>query len=154
MTDNLPNDENSKFRDNVESQSMDNLPKKPRTSEDFYLFCKFILEYENYDLTKKEEEDYETSENSTEDESGNTNQSQQKSKQSRSNESEESNSLVDISSDDSYDLVTCFCQKPFAGRPMIECSSCFTWVHLRCAKIKQSEIPDIFICPSCKKRQH
>lgn len=60
----------------------------------------------------------------------------------------------EMSTDDSYDLVTCFCQKPFAGRPMIECSSCLTWLHLRCVKIKKTEIPDIFICPSCTKRRH
>lgn len=44
---------------------------------------------------------------------------------------------------DSFDLVTCFCGKPFAGRPMIECSQCLTWIHLSCAKIKKSNIPDV-----------
>lgn len=44
---------------------------------------------------------------------------------------------------DSYDLVTCFCGKPFAGRPMIECSNCLTWIHLTCARIKKSNIPDV-----------
>ncbi|GAB0201196.1 PHD finger protein 23 [Grus japonensis] len=38
------------------------------------------------------------------------------------------------SGDDSWDLITCYCQKPFAGRPMIECSQCGTWIHLSCAK--------------------
>lgn len=28
--------------------------KRPRTSEDFYLFCTYVLEYENYDAQKKE----------------------------------------------------------------------------------------------------
>ncbi|CAB1347835.1 unnamed protein product [Coregonus sp. 'balchen'] len=40
--------------------------------------------------------------------------------------------------DDSWDLITCFCLKPFAGRPMIECSECGTWVHLSCAKIRRT----------------
>ncbi len=28
---------------------------------------------------------------------------------------------------DSFNSVTCYCGKPFAGRPMIECSGCLTW---------------------------
>uniref|UniRef100_A0A3Q0S5K8 PHD finger protein 23b n=1 Tax=Amphilophus citrinellus TaxID=61819 RepID=A0A3Q0S5K8_AMPCI len=42
------------------------------------------------------------------------------------------------SGDDSWDLITCYCGKPFAGRPMIECNQCGIWVHLSCAKIKKS----------------
>lgn len=49
---------------------------------------------------------------------------------------------TDVSSD-SHDLVTCYCGKPFAGRPMIECSLCLTWIHLSCARIKKSNIPDV-----------
>lgn len=41
------------------------------------------------------------------------------------------------------DLVTCYCGKPFAGRPMIECSFCLTWIHLSCARIKKRNIPDV-----------
>lgn len=41
--------------------------------------------------------------------------------------------------DDSWDLITCYCRKPFAGRPMIECSLCGTWIHLSCAKIKKEK---------------
>ncbi|XP_056138903.1 PHD finger protein 13-like [Lampris incognitus] len=52
--------------------------------------------------------------------------------------------------DDSWDLVTCFCLKPFAGRPMIECSECRTWVHLSCAKIRRSHVPDVFVCQPCR----
>ncbi|KAI1235936.1 hypothetical protein IHE44_0002029, partial [Lamprotornis superbus] len=37
-------------------------------------------------------------------------------------------------------------QLPFAGRPMIECNECATWIHLSCAKIRKSNVPDIFIC--------
>ncbi|KAA0723226.1 PHD finger protein 23B [Triplophysa tibetana] len=54
------------------------------------------------------------------------------------------------SGDDSWDLITCYCGKPFAGRPMIECSQCNIWVHLSCAKIKKSNVPDIFNCHKCR----
>ncbi|XP_051503575.1 PHD finger protein 23B-like isoform X1 [Myxocyprinus asiaticus] len=54
------------------------------------------------------------------------------------------------SGDDSWDLITCYCGKPFAGRPMIECSQCNVWVHLSCAKIKKSNVPDIFNCHKCR----
>ncbi|NXB34968.1 PHF13 protein, partial [Eulacestoma nigropectus] len=52
--------------------------------------------------------------------------------------------------DDAWDLITCFCMKPFAGRPMIECNECATWIHLSCAKIRKSNVPDIFICQRCR----
>ncbi|XP_016339673.1 PHD finger protein 23B [Sinocyclocheilus anshuiensis] len=54
------------------------------------------------------------------------------------------------SGDDSWDLITCYCGKPFAGRPMIECNQCSVWVHLSCAKIKKSNVPDIFNCHKCR----
>ncbi|XP_029141445.1 PHD finger protein 13-like [Protobothrops mucrosquamatus] len=52
--------------------------------------------------------------------------------------------------DDAWDLITCFCLKPFAGRPMIECNECATWIHLSCAKIRKSNVPDVFICQRCR----
>ncbi|XP_078391833.1 PHD finger protein 23-like [Cetorhinus maximus] len=54
------------------------------------------------------------------------------------------------SDDDSWGLVTCYCQKPFAGRPMIECNQCNTWIHLSCAKIRKSKVPDVFFCERCR----
>ncbi|KAI7813691.1 PHD finger protein 23A [Triplophysa rosa] len=54
------------------------------------------------------------------------------------------------SGDDSWDLITCYCGKPFAGRPMIECDECSVWVHLSCAKIKKSNVPDVFYCHRCR----
>ncbi|XP_076862279.1 PHD finger protein 13 isoform X2 [Brachyhypopomus gauderio] len=57
--------------------------------------------------------------------------------------------MVD-SDDDSWDLVTCFCMKPFAGRAMIECNQCNTWVHLSCAKIRKSNVPETYTCQRCK----
>ncbi|KFP36796.1 PHD finger protein 13, partial [Chlamydotis macqueenii] len=52
--------------------------------------------------------------------------------------------------DDAWDLITCFCLKPFAGRPMIECNECATWIHLSCAKIRKSNVPEVFICQRCR----
>ncbi|XP_069039813.1 PHD finger protein 13 [Lepisosteus oculatus] len=57
--------------------------------------------------------------------------------------------MVD-SDDDSWDLVTCFCMKPFAGRPMIECNECNTWIHLSCAKIRKSNVPEVYVCQRCR----
>ncbi|XP_069466522.1 PHD finger protein 13 isoform X2 [Ambystoma mexicanum] len=57
--------------------------------------------------------------------------------------------MVD-SDDESWHLVTCFCMKPFAGRPMIECNECNTWIHLSCAKIRKSCVPEIYICQKCR----
>ncbi|MBN3298538.1 PHF13 protein, partial [Amia calva] len=56
--------------------------------------------------------------------------------------------------DDSWDLITCFCMKPFAGRPMIECSECGTWVHLSCAKIRKTNVPEVFTCQHCRDSKH
>ncbi|XP_062402348.1 PHD finger protein 13 isoform X1 [Sardina pilchardus] len=60
--------------------------------------------------------------------------------------------MVD-SDDDSWDLVTCFCMKPFAGRAMIECNQCNTWVHLSCAKIRKTNVPETYVCQRCKDTQ-
>ena len=48
--------------------------------------------------------------------------------------------------------VTCYCKKPYGGKPMIECSSCSIWVHLTCAKVKRTAIPDIWYCALCKTK--
>ncbi|EOA99200.1 PHD finger protein 13 [Anas platyrhynchos] len=55
-----------------------------------------------------------------------------------------------LGDDDAWDLITCFCLKPFAGRPMIECNECATWIHLSCAKIRKSNVPEVFICQRCR----
>ena len=52
--------------------------------------------------------------------------------------------------DEEWNLVTCFCRKPFAGRPMIECSSCNTWIHMFCANIPKDQVPEIYLCPRCQ----
>ncbi|XP_029288657.1 PHD finger protein 13 [Cottoperca gobio] len=63
---------------------------------------------------------------------------------------EDEDIMVD-SDDDSWDLVTCFCMKPFAGRAMIECNQCNTWIHLSCAKIRKSHVPETYMCQSCRE---
>ncbi|XP_061841383.2 PHD finger protein 13 isoform X1 [Nerophis lumbriciformis] len=63
---------------------------------------------------------------------------------------EDEDIMVD-SDDDSWDLVTCFCMKPFAGRAMIECNKCNTWIHLSCAKIRKSHVPETYVCQSCQE---
>ncbi|XP_054641775.1 PHD finger protein 13 [Dunckerocampus dactyliophorus] len=63
---------------------------------------------------------------------------------------EDEDIMVD-SDDDSWDLVTCFCMKPFAGRAMIECNKCNTWIHLSCAKIRKSHVPETYMCQSCRE---
>ncbi|KAJ8271151.1 hypothetical protein GJAV_G00123330 [Gymnothorax javanicus] len=61
-----------------------------------------------------------------------------------------SGSQGQMEEEDSWDLITCFCMKPFAGRPMIECGECGTWVHLSCAKIRRTHVPDVFTCQRCR----
>merc|ERR1711981_1394266 len=51
---------------------------------------------------------------------------------------------------ESWNEVTCYCGKPFAGRPMVECSKCLTWVHLKCAGLRRTHIPDTWHCSKCK----
>lgn len=63
---------------------------------------------------------------------------------------EDEDIMVD-SDDDSWDLVTCFCMKPFAGRAMIECNKCNTWIHLSCAKIRKSHVPETYVCQRCRE---
>ena len=36
---------------------------------------------------------------------------------------------------------------------MIECSLCKIWLHLSCAKIRRSNIPELFICPRCREEK-
>jgi len=60
------------------------------------------------------------------------------------------NDEIDAAEEDGWNSVTCFCRKPFAGRPMIECSACLTWVHLKCANMHRKKIPDEWYCPSCR----
>eukprot|EP00731_Ephydatia_muelleri_P012663 Em0006g1557a len=64
--------------------------------------------------------------------------------------SEAESKLEYTSDDESWNIVTCFCRRPFAGRPMIECSKCQTWIHLYCAKIRKDQVPEVYTCPKCR----
>ncbi|XP_076339621.1 uncharacterized protein LOC143240680 isoform X1 [Tachypleus tridentatus] len=124
-------------------------PKRRRTAEDFFSFCQFILEYENYDAIKQEE--LRLKPGSPVGSSGST-EDNFSSDSNCSNSSLGNNKHTDVESEeDSWDMITCFCMKPFAGRPMIECSRCLTWVHLSCAKIRRNNIPEEFSCQHCKE---
>ncbi|KAK7789472.1 hypothetical protein R5R35_012247 [Gryllus longicercus] len=170
--------------------------KRPRTAEDFYLFCSFILEYEKYDVLKREEvgdkvdsplgstgsaadsiadslgdsivnsptqslsDNIKTENVSANGVDGNSSSSESHEDVKSDLDSAKATATQDwnwngmhFSDEDSYDLVTCYCAKPFAGRPMIECSKCLTWIHLSCAKIKKNNIPDVFICIKCKSQK-
>jgi hypothetical protein len=34
---------------------------------------------------------------------------------------------------------------------MIECSACLTWLHLKCAGLRRTNIPDTWHCSKCKQ---
>lgn len=133
--------------------------KRQRTSEDFISFCKFILEYENYEAIKQEELRQKAA--SPSNSSADSIDSGIKQHENSTAESGESRTdaideplTSNLSDEDSHDLITCFCLKPFAGRPMIECSECLTWIHLSCAKIRRNNIPDEFTCQRCREAKH
>lgn len=53
--------------------------------------------------------------------------------------------------DDPWDQITCYCNRPYAGRPMVECSSCLTWIHITCTTLKRRDrVPDIWFCYKCQ----
>jgi len=135
-----------------------------RTADDFLAFCTMVLDYENYDAVKREENRRRNS-CSPLGSTGSSNGSwfHTKEDESEKNSSEETdyNGIADGAAadadvedageeDEGWDMVTCFCGKPFAGRPMIECSGCSTWIHIKCARLKRTHIPDIWYCAKCR----
>lgn len=73
-------------------------------------------------------------------------------RQTQSTQPANCSSFWTLADNDGYNTVTCYCGKPFAGRPMIECSHCLTWIHLSCARIRRTNIPDEFICAKCREK--
>ena len=154
------------------------LPKRGRSSEDFLTFCKMILDYENYDgelvrhrhtssplgstgdssLSSFHDETYQETLTVT-GEPGDmwlTCRGRRDLLGWLSNANLLHNSILNsICLDDFEDEdeeITCYCRKPYGGRPMIECSSCQTWVHLTCAKVKRNNIPDTWYCKYCQAK--
>ncbi|CRL08120.1 CLUMA_CG020977, isoform A [Clunio marinus] len=127
---------------------------KKRTKDCFLLFCEVVLQHEKELLSETLRSSQEL-----------LNEKQIPDKQ-RSNGIVDNNAAINFDTDrdiykeesseetespgDSFNSVTCFCGKPFAGRPMIECSGCLTWLHMSCAKVKRKNIPEFYYCDGCK----
>ncbi|KAG8177165.1 hypothetical protein JTE90_021759 [Oedothorax gibbosus] len=115
------------------------------------LFCDLILKYEKYKPHK--EEHSEGSYSPPISEGGASDSYLSESDHSLNDNSYNSNDDQKSGTDnetDSWDLITCHCMKPFRGRPMIECTLCGTWVHMSCAKVRPTHVPDVFICQFCR----
>ncbi|XP_033647073.1 PHD finger protein 13-like [Asterias rubens] len=121
-------------------------PKKRKTMTDFNTFCTWVLDYE---ASLQGEEHIKKRSPSPLDSEGN------------STSSSDVSDIVQFTprshhkvKDEDWELVTCYCCKPFAGRPMIECSECATWIHLSCAKIRKNNVPEIFTCQQCRDSKY
>lgn len=154
--------------------------RRRRTVEDFLTFCKMILDYENYTEQEEDRKRHSSSPlgstgSSTgsgwepvakpppasspsseltgfkkgDDPSSSPLQAAPSSSPEHATEEDETGVAGDVE-DGGWNSVTCFCKKPFAGRPMIECSECLTWVHLKCAKLSRKKIPDKWFCQGCR----
>lgn len=122
----------------------ENVPSKRPVLTDFNTFCTWVLEYEA--SLQQERKDLMRS-TSPLDSEGNSITS--------GGEVDDALSRIPFPRRESekgeeWYSVTCFCGKPFSGRPMIECNECTTWVHLSCAKIRKSNVPEVFVCQKCR----
>eukprot|EP00093_Oithona_nana_P005733 05733.XXX_47799_49717_1 [CDS] Oithona nana genome sequencing. len=146
-----------------------NQKRRRRTSEDFLKFCKYVLEYENYEQIRSQDLRLRHS-SSPLGSTGSSNESwpllsKDEDAEMYSPHRHKINEVDDINRTDSeeqediseeddrqeeWNQVTCYCGKPFAGRPMVECSKCLTWLHLKCAGLRKSHIPDTWLCSKCK----
>jgi len=53
------------------------------------------------------------------------------------------------------DLITCYCNRPYAGRPMVECDSCLTWIHITCTDLKRRDrVPEVWHCYKCVEKRN
>eukprot|EP00112_Aurelia_sp_Birch-Aquarium-sp1_P026964 Seg992.1 transcript_id=Seg992.1/GoldUCD/mRNA.D3Y31 product="PHD finger protein 13" protein_id=Seg992.1/GoldUCD/D3Y31 len=150
-----------KLDQSLVSQTFDN-EKSRRSLEEFKKFCNFILDYEANEEAKRgihmnghrtPNSPNSTSGSSISSTSDSLNEEVRKPRKRNKPRNKSTQNEEYESDDESWDLVTCFCMKPFAGRPMIECSLCQIWIHLSCAKIRRSNIPELFICPKCREEK-
>ncbi|XP_054715971.1 PHD finger protein 13-like [Uloborus diversus] len=125
--------------------------KEQRTSNQLLLFCDLILKYEKYKPHKEEMHDSAYSPSSSERSADSYSSESNSSFTSNRISSENGKGHSTDTDDDSWDLITCHCMKPFAGRPMIECTMCESWIHMSCAKIRRNNIPEDFICQLCRE---
>lgn len=143
----------------AKATNFDNNKRRRRTSEDFLTFCRLVLEYENYEQIRSQNMRLRHS-SSPMGSTGSSNESWPSSKEEDTENYSHANDKHAKSSEDepddmeepneSWDEVTCYCGKPFAGRPMIECSKCEIWIHLKCAGLRRTNIPDTWHCKKCK----
>lgn len=142
--------------------------KRGRSSEDFLMFCNMILDYENYEDGPGDSAVRYRHTSSPLGSTGSTGSSlslgsageqmREEAETSprlplpRQHSDTETDTVTDDYDDGEEEEITCYCRKPYGGRPMIECSSCLTWVHLTCAKVKRSAIPDTWLCSLCKQK--
>ncbi|KAJ8048901.1 PHD finger protein 13 [Holothuria leucospilota] len=121
----------------------ENVPKKRPVLTDFNTFCTWVLEYEA--SLQQERQGLMRSTSPLDSEGSST-----------TSISEMDDSLRgrfqhrELEKGEDWYSVTCYCGKPFSGRPMIECNECTTWIHLSCAKIRKSNVPDVFVCQKCR----
>lgn len=134
------------------------LTKRGRSSEDFLSFCKVILDYENYDGELVRQRHTSSPLGSTGDSSlssfheetyHDTNHHLHLHHHSAIQDISDGETMTDDLDDDETE-ITCYCRKPYGGRPMIECSSCQIWVHLTCAKVRRTQIPETWYCRYCR----
>jgi len=134
------------------------LTKRGRSSEDFLSFCKVILDYENYDGELVRQRHTSSPLGSTGDSSLSSFHEETYHDTNHHHHHHHHHAIQDISDgdtmtddfDDDETEITCYCRKPYGGRPMIECSSCQTWVHLTCAKVRRTQIPETWYCRYCR----
>ncbi|XP_070494286.1 rhoGEF domain-containing protein gxcJ-like isoform X2 [Chironomus tepperi] len=126
---------------------------KKRAKNPFLLFCETVLNHERELLSETLNSSQESLSENQAPEGQNSSSIENSTFNSDSdgaNGEISKNYTNDGGGGDSFNSVTCFCGKPFAGRPMIECSACLTWLHMSCVKVKRKNIPEFYYCDNCK----
>ncbi|XP_025088304.1 PHD finger protein 13-like [Pomacea canaliculata] len=133
--------------------------KRPRTKEDFMAFCCTVLAYTQYEQYEELSQEGMRQDNNMSpldtDSGSNSSENLSDLSSCTASDSEPSpNSTACTDAGDDIDSITCYCMKPFANRPMIECDECQLWIHLSCAKIRRTNIPKNFVCQPCRDAKY